>query len=84
MDLLHREQAPGFVRLGYPLFRKHLDLYLPSLQSLPCFSRPDPLTLHVTFKLESGRAHHTARPQQFLSWPGYVAYVVVLTSRKPL
>jgi len=40
--------------------------------------------MDATLKLERGRAHHSRGPQQFSCWPASVAFVVVLTSRKPL
>src|SRR3974377_1835340 len=73
-----RVPPPGFS------FRRHLDLYFHSSQLHPYFPPPIPLTSHGMFKLERGSCAPLARPQQFLSSPGYVARLVVLTSRTPL
>jgi hypothetical protein len=51
---------------------KHLAILRPEMPVRPCY-----------FQIGKRSCAPLARPQQFLSWPGYVAHLVVLTSRMP-
>ena len=50
----------------------HLSFFTPNMRIPLCY-----------FQIGKRSCAPLARPQQFLSWPGYVACSVVLTSRKP-
>ena len=59
------------IKIIFPLF-SIISYFRPEYRLPPCY-----------FQIGRRSCAPLARPQQFLSWPGYVACLVVLTSRTP-
>src|SRR5260370_15733043 len=67
-----------------PLVTETFYFSYPTFSTTYAFPPSDSHTPACYFQIGKRSCAPLARPQQFLSWPGYVACVVVLTSRRTL
>jgi len=74
--------SPAKLKKPFSVRKTKIDILLV-LNNLR-FSCPNMLVSPCYFQIGKRSCAPLARPQQFLSWPGYVAHSVVLTFRKPL